>query len=308
MVSLTFRHVLGTAIALALTASPALADSILVLNGTGVNNISSSLTAAGFTVYSAAFNPGSIETSLSAHSDISQIWVWNDGSFGGSFSPADPARAFSAGDMSALATFSAAHGGWVMDGLSWRGNGNVDEQNFTKNEGLALAAFGGGIVLGADDASGAAIVQHVNQVAAAFGFDLFNGVYNTAPASQHFGGSLITTPNAVNPSGVVGTTTYSEVAHGLQGNGVYLSTVVFGQGFENHCCGGTFGPLESATFDGITYQNVNHLVTTNIPGGGIDANPNPNAVPEPASWALMIAGFGLVGGAMRRRTARIRFA
>jgi hypothetical protein len=26
------------------------------------------------------------------------------------------------------------------------------------------------------------------------------------------------------------------------------------------------------------------------------------AVPEPASWAMMISGFGLVGGAMRRRT------
>ena len=28
------------------------------------------------------------------------------------------------------------------------------------------------------------------------------------------------------------------------------------------------------------------------------------AVPEPASWALMIAGFGLVGGALRRRDGR----
>ena len=28
-----------------------------------------------------------------------------------------------------------------------------------------------------------------------------------------------------------------------------------------------------------------------------------NGVPEPTSWALMIAGFGLVGAAMRRRTA-----
>jgi hypothetical protein len=27
------------------------------------------------------------------------------------------------------------------------------------------------------------------------------------------------------------------------------------------------------------------------------------AVPEPASWALMVAGFGVVGGALRRRTA-----
>ena len=32
-----------------------------------------------------------------------------------------------------------------------------------------------------------------------------------------------------------------------------------------------------------------------------------SSVPEPASWALMIAGFGLVGGAMRRR-ARITVA
>jgi hypothetical protein len=31
------------------------------------------------------------------------------------------------------------------------------------------------------------------------------------------------------------------------------------------------------------------------------------AVPEPASWAMMIAGFGLVGASMRRRT-QVRFA
>jgi hypothetical protein len=28
------------------------------------------------------------------------------------------------------------------------------------------------------------------------------------------------------------------------------------------------------------------------------------AIPEPASWAMMVAGFGLAGAAMRRRTAR----
>ena len=31
-------------------------------------------------------------------------------------------------------------------------------------------------------------------------------------------------------------------------------------------------------------------------------------VPEPASWAMMIAGFGLVGAAMRRQAAKLRFA
>jgi len=32
-----------------------------------------------------------------------------------------------------------------------------------------------------------------------------------------------------------------------------------------------------------------------------------NAVPEPASWALMIAGFGLTGGVLRRRASRVAF-
>lgn len=31
-------------------------------------------------------------------------------------------------------------------------------------------------------------------------------------------------------------------------------------------------------------------------------------VPEPASWAMMIGGFGFVGAAMRRRTARVALA
>jgi len=32
------------------------------------------------------------------------------------------------------------------------------------------------------------------------------------------------------------------------------------------------------------------------------------AVPEPATWAMMIVGFGLVGGTMRRRAAKVVFA
>ena len=32
------------------------------------------------------------------------------------------------------------------------------------------------------------------------------------------------------------------------------------------------------------------------------------AVPEPATWAMMIMGFGMVGGVMRRRSTKVAFA
>ena len=34
----------------------------------------------------------------------------------------------------------------------------------------------------------------------------------------------------------------------------------------------------------------------------------PNAVPEPATWGMMIAGLGLIGAAMRRRVSGVAFA
>ncbi|MBI1196568.1 MAG: PEP-CTERM sorting domain-containing protein [Phenylobacterium sp.] len=42
-------------------------------------------------------------------------------------------------------------------------------------------------------------------------------------------------------------------------------------------------------------------------GGPGTGGPGTGGVPEPATWALLIAGFGMVGGAMRRR-ARAAFA
>lgn len=54
--------------------------------------------------------------------------------------------------------------------------------------------------------------------------------------------------------------------------------------------------LEMSSNDGagVTYDNFRF-----IPGDG------GGGVPEPASWALMIAGFGLVGVAARRRTRTV---
>jgi len=78
-------------------------------------------------------------------------------------SPANPSLAFNAADQAALTAFGATHRNVILDGLSWRGNLNIDAQRFSQNVAVELAAASGGVVLGADDASGALIVQHVTR-------------------------------------------------------------------------------------------------------------------------------------------------
>lgn len=56
------------------------------------------------------------------------------------------------------------------------------------------------------------------------------------------------------------------------------------------------------------YNQGNPIFLGRSAGYRIDGDVTPAAVPEPATWAMMIMGFGLVGGAMRRRTTRVRFA
>jgi hypothetical protein len=60
---------------------------------------------------------------------------------------------------------------------------------------------------------------------------------------------------------------------------------------------GTFVAFEDLLGGGDLNYNDLDFVFTNV---GVS-----NAVPEPAVWAMMIAGFGLVGYAARRRTTAV---
>lgn len=52
------------------------------------------------------------------------------------------------------------------------------------------------------------------------------------------------------------------------------------------------------------YDPITTSPTETVPAG----SPPSGAVPEPATWALMIGGLGLVGAALRRRSIGVRFA
>lgn len=60
--------------------------------------------------------------------------------------------------------------------------------------------------------------------------------------------------------------------------------------------GAGFGPLP----DGLSFTSASGNFLKGIPGGG-GGGGGAGVIPEPAAWALMITGFGLVGAAARRR-------
>jgi len=80
-----------------------------------------------------------------------------------------------------------------------------------------------------------------------------------------------------------------------------------------HASGGPFGDINfnglgaKSTFGGHadSFFATKAIINNGPEVGKIATNQGPvtvpGAVPEPATWAMMIGGFGMVGGAMRRR-------
>lgn len=102
-----------------------------------------------------------------------------------------------------------------------------------------------------------------------------------------------------------------EVYDGLNGTGNVLASVnltpnlvgcpTYTAGF---CPFGPAGVSFSGTAKSISFGGVaNQIVFDDITFGS--ATPGPGVVPEPASWAMLIVGFGLVGAAARRRRSTV---
>lgn len=144
-------------------------------------------------------------------------------------------------------------------------------------------------------------LEGLNAPGGSFGF----GIYNYTNATDTIGTSLFTTAvtpstaGAVTISGINVTTNPSAIyAFVISGNGASPGTTEFlfgsrtpsayggGAAFEQYTNGDPAGQavIRQGAYD-VLFQAV-------------------FAVPEPASWALMIGGFGVVGGCLRLRRKR----
>lgn len=105
-------------------------------------------------------------------------------------------------------------------------------------------------------------------------------------------GSTVSIFDGVNGSGTLLATTALPGTAGtcdpaISGGATYCPFASFSLSFSGTAKSVVFGgPTNAQVFDDFTFGSV-------TPGGG--------TVPEPASWALMITGFGFVGNALRRR-------
>ena len=115
-----------------------------------------------------------------------------------------------------------------------------------------------------------------------------------------------TGPNAVNsvdylaPGGVTSNGTGEWITVDSNGNG---TGVAWGVGTLANASAGALTVIFDVNFM-QTNANFNSVqLTKNLIGfiGNEVEPPQGGVIPEPATWAMMIAGFGLVGGAMRRR-------
>ncbi len=144
----------------------------------------------------------------------------------------------------------------------------------------------------------------------------FRGIVSPSAGSSNLGAFLyshnVCTQGATGP--VTGSFLIDFGVSSFSGslNGASVARVgtpgLFDQTFTYLVTAGT-GAFAGATG---TFTNIGTVDTNGGPPSRLTLNfngaINAPAVPEPGTWALMICGFGLVGGALRRRTAAVRTA
>ncbi len=159
---------------------------------------------------------------------------------------------------------------------------------------LALALAGSAAFAIAAPASAAVIVLEED------GSDTMTGTFTGSlrTAGEFTREYTFTLPSA----GLTAATITTAAINGV-GNIDFTSVTLNGQSFTLSPTGQfEFGSIELATASGLQTLIVNGVAGANSAFSGVVTfSPSGGAVPEPGMWALMILGFGFIGGALRSR-------
>ena len=186
---------------------------------------------------------------------------------------------------------------------------------------LSVAVLGALGVAGIASTASAATIVNVGTLPPANPyFYLTSGTPTTSPITANFGATIMgastsfddlfefTIPQDGTGSGSLSTSFSSAV------NQLTISQVLIN--------GTAYTPVTSSGGQSLTVTGIpivnGHLNTIEVLGMSSatavastftgTATFNAGAVPEPASWALMIGGFGLIGSALRRRRTSLQLA
>ena len=211
-------------------------------------------------------------------------WTKANGFDAGVFAPANSFIFFDGGDTSGQ-EFADFLGGNLSALTSFVNAGGKVFSNLAQNNGPNTINLGFGYT---------SLYSHYSNTAFITGAGVTAGLSGSgagvAWTGNSFGHNFVTGSGTCYVEGFDGSDTGCVFAGGAQGAGAYF---VGGQTTTNFHSGGN--PLQ---------LRINELKLASDFQGG--AGP----VPEPATWAMMIGGFGMVGGTMRyrRRKTTVAFA
>lgn len=151
------------------------------------------------------------------------------------------------------------------------------------------------------------LTQSVN-IQSVGGSNALIDIYITQSGNATFTGGLMSTFTSNTQSGLTATLTSAYDTGNNNFAGVVLQNAVFTSSGvpQTFAAGNALGTLTNPWSETVRYR----LNFTGGNGSNFNGTANLSAVPEPATWGLMLLGFGAMGGMLRtrRQTPRVRFA